>query len=103
MASPPEHADKMMQTYRELRGDREAIFWLFNDRCVDCKQKAEEVNEIVPRARSKHATEDWRNQVTLCHFCHVEFHRNGVTDDKIARLIEKRKEFLIAMGREDYV
>lgn len=98
MASP----DEIMKSYAELYSERDAIFWLFHDRCVMCGQKAEEVNEIVPRARTRHAKQ-WRNQVTLCHSCHQEYHHNGVTHEKQSDLFGKRESFLVTIGREQYI
>lgn len=96
-------ADHYMLSYSELWGRRDAIFWLFCDRCVMCKEAATEVNEIVPRARTKQATLDWHNQVTLCHKCHTEFHHDGVTRAKQKVMLLKRKEFLQSMGRENFI
>lgn len=79
------------------------IFWLFKYKCVQCKRPANEINEITPRARSKKSILDWRNRVPLCRECHDKFHRTGVTELKIQELRIKRNEFLIAMGRIEYV
>lgn len=98
MASP----DEIMKSYAELHGERDAIFWLFHDRCVMCGQKAEEVNEIIPRARSKNWNR-WRNKVTLCHLHHTEFHHNGVTEHKQEELLESRAHFLMSVGRAKYI
>lgn len=95
--------DDFMRSYRELYGDRHAIMWLFHDRCVMCKEKADEINEIIPRARTKQAILDWRNRVALCNPCHSKFHRNGVTLQKQRIMLRKRKEFLISVGRGEYV
>lgn len=79
------------------------IHWLFKHRCVMCTKPASDVNEIVPRARSRDAVLDWRNRVTLCQECHDKFHRDGVTDEKVSEMKRKRREFLISMGRQEYV
>lgn len=82
------------------------IWWLFKHKCVMCRKPASEINEIVPRSRSKKSILDWRNRVTLCHECHTgqnSFHSTGVTTKKIEEMQEKRKEFLISIGREEYV
>ncbi len=92
-----------MQNYRELYNDRDAIMWLFHDRCVMCGQQAVEINEIVPRSRTKQATKMWKNQVSLCHSCHSVFHHNGVTLQKQREMLGKRKEFLTSIGRERFI
>lgn len=79
------------------------IYWLFKYKCVQCKRPATEINEIIPRARSKKSILDWRNRVSLCRRCHDEFHHDGVTDAKIQSLKIARNEFLISMGRMEYV
>lgn len=79
------------------------IHWLFKHRCIMCKKPATEINEIIPRSRSKKSILTWQNRVTLCHSCHEEFHRTGVTKEKIAEMQEKRKQFLLAMDRGNYV
>jgi hypothetical protein len=79
------------------------IYWLFKNRCIMCTKPATEINEIIPRSRSKDSILDWRNRVTLCQSCHREFHQNGVTDEKIYAMKHKRREFLTSMGRVDYV
>lgn len=79
------------------------IYWLFKRRCVDCRQPASEINEILPRSRSKKAVTDWKNRVPMCHHCHRKYHDGGVTDEKMTRLYEKRQEFLIMIGRYEYI
>lgn len=96
-------AELFMQNYRELYTSRDAIMWLFHNRCMVCGERAEEVNEIIPRARTKEAINDYHNQVALCHKHHEEYHHNGVTDEKMADMKRMREEFLIACGREDYI
>ena len=78
------------------------IWWLFRNRCVECKKLADEINEIIPRSRSKNSILTWENRVTMCKECHREYHRKGVNDKAVVELQEKRKQFLISMGREDY-
>ena len=81
---------------------REFIFWLFNSRCIMCKRPATEINEIVPKARSKDAME-WHNRVTLCRTCHEKYHKDGVTSFKLINMIETREQFLISLGRNRYI
>lgn len=82
---------------------REAIAWLFHWRCVNCKRIGQEVNEIVPRSRDATATRKWKNRVLLCRLCHEEYHRHGVTDEKIEAMQEQRKGYLMMIGRGEYV
>lgn len=79
------------------------VFWVFKSRCIICKKPATEINEIVLRSRSKSAVTNWKNRVPLCTKCHEEYHHDGVTDEKMNNMREKRKEYLIAIGREDYI
>lgn len=79
------------------------IWWLFKRRCVMCRQSATEINEIVPRARSKKSIHDWRNRVTLCQTCHRKYHDGGVTDAKMDDMKTKRSEFLTSVDRTEYV
>lgn len=79
------------------------IHWLFRYRCIQCKQQGTEVNEIVPRSRSKKSILDWHNRVLLCHTCHELYHKDGVTDKKIKDMEVKRLEFLHSFERKEYV
>lgn len=79
------------------------IHWLFRYRCIECKQRGTEVNEIVPRSRSKNSILDWKNRVLLCHSCHEKYHNNGVTAEKVQIMKEHRITFLKSFGREEYV
>jgi hypothetical protein len=79
------------------------IVWLFNGRCVVCKKSGSEINEIVPRSRSRQSIKDWRNRVLMCHECHVEYHKNGVSIDRMLDLRDIRKKFLISVGKVDYI
>lgn len=79
------------------------IYWLFRYKCVMCKKPASEINEIIPRSRSKKSILDWRNRVPLCQDCHRTFHLHGVTQAKIDEMQTKRKEFLLSMDRKEYV
>jgi phage baseplate assembly protein W len=68
-----------------------------------CQQPASEINEIVMRSRSKKAVMDWKNRVTLCREDHRKYHDGGVTDAKIVEMRLKRSEFLVMIGRDEYV
>jgi HNH endonuclease len=78
------------------------IWWLFKSRCVVCRQPATEINEIIPRSRSKKSIQLWENRVTMCASCHREYHRQGVNDEAIEKLRKARHDFLMSMGREEY-
>ena len=82
---------------------RTFIGWLFNNRCIMCKKSASEINEIIPRARTRYAVTDWKNRVPLCRSCHEKYHKNGVTFNKIAEMITKRKAFLTSTHREQFI
>ena len=81
----------------------EFIYWLFRDRCMVCQRPGTEINEIVPRSRGYKDSMDWHNRVLMCHFCHSEYHRNGVSPDAILDMQELRIDVLISLGREEYV
>ena len=79
------------------------IHWLFRHRCMECQKPGAEINEIIPRSRSKRAILDWKNRVVLCRTCHESFHHNGVTIQKIKAMQETRREYLKSIGREQYL
>ena len=79
------------------------IWWLFRNLCVECRRPATEINEIRPRSRGKMSLVDWKNRVTLCHSCHMEYHRKGVNDKAVVGMQQIRKDFLLTMGRAEYV
>lgn len=79
------------------------IHWLFRHRCMECGRPGQEINEIVPRSRSKKSLLDWKNRVVLCRICHDTFHHNGVTGGKIKSMQERRIEFLISIDRRSYL
>lgn len=82
------------------------ISWLFRYRCIVCKRPATEINEIIPRSRSKKSILDWKNRVTLCNDHHTGdngFHHDGVTEEKIEAMQRLRVDFLKAFGREEYL
>ena len=79
------------------------IWWLFRRLCIMCTHSATEINEIIPRSRSKFSIMDWENRVTLCQNCHRDFHKDGVTDFKIKNMQYKRRRFLISTGRSEYI
>lgn len=78
------------------------IHWLFRYRCIICKKPGSEINEIIPRSRSKKSIGDWRNRVLLCGDHHREFHKDGVTNAKIEKMQEVRLEFLKSFDRAEY-
>lgn len=100
---PPRNFDEMEREFIEPVPDDYFIWWLFRRRCVMCSKSATEINEIVPRGRSKKSIKDWTNRVTLCHECHRDFHHKGVTKGKIKAMQTKRIEVLKSTGREEYL
>lgn len=86
--------------------DRYFIYWLFRNRCVGssdrCTHAGQEVNEIIPRSHSKKSILEWDNRVLMCRECHNEYHRHGVNSKTIEALQQKRHDFLMANGREEY-
>lgn len=86
----------------QISNTREFIVWLFRGRCLICFRPGTDVNEIVPRARGRDSME-WHNQVLMCHEHHMEYHDKGVGSQAVLKMQERRAEFLIAIGREDYI
>src|SRR6266511_4923355 len=97
---PPENFQKIRQEFIEPNPSDYFIHWLFRFRCMECKKSGQEINEIVPRSRSKNSIMDWRNRVVLCRMCHSAFHLMGVTETKIDIMTAKRAEYLKYVGRE---
>lgn len=83
--------------------DPSFIYWLFHYKCVVCKCPATEINEIIPRSRSKDSVNEWRNRVPMCRECHRKYHDKGVNGVTIRELQDKRTEFLMSFGRKEYV
>lgn len=88
----------------EWRSVRSFIFWLFNGRCIVCGNVGTEVNHIVPKARGRDYKYDWKNMVLLCNEHHIGvYHHNGVTDEKIEVMLEKRTQSLRRLNRAMYL
>lgn len=83
------------------------IWWLFRNQCVKysdrCTHLGQEINEIVPRSRSKNSILNWENRVLMCRECHNEYHRHGVNSKSQENLFFKREEALKRLGREEYI
>lgn len=79
------------------------IWWLFKNLCASCHRPASDVNEIIPRSRSKQSILNWENRVLMCRECHDNYHRHGVNSKAIEILQEKRIEALRLFGREEYI
>jgi 5-methylcytosine-specific restriction endonuclease McrA len=99
----PQNYAPIEHEYVEPRADDYFIYWLFRYRCIQCRQAAQEINEIVPRSRSKKSILDWKNRVPLCRTCHSVYHQDGVTEKKIFNMRIVRMEYLNSVGREKYV
>lgn len=101
---PPEKPfPVIVKEFIEPVADDYFIYWLFRYRCVNCRKSATEINEIKPRGRSKKNILDWKNRVPMCRECHTNFHKDGVTNDKIVAVTLMREEFLKSTGREKYI
>jgi len=99
----PQNYAPIVREFVEPSPEPYFIHWLFRYRCMECKRPGQEINEIVPRSRSKSAIMDWRNRVLLCRECHTKFHHNGVTKEKIEAMQKLRSEYLTSVGRGEYV
>lgn len=100
---PPASFPDMEREFVEPTPADYFIWWLFRYRCLECKMSGHEINEILPRARSKKSIMDWKNRVVLCRKCHDIFHLNGVTIEKMKKMREHRRDYLISIGRGAYV
>jgi 5-methylcytosine-specific restriction endonuclease McrA len=100
---PPAKIEPIVHEFVEPNPSDHFIHWLFRYRCMECHLPGQEINEIIPRSRSKHAIMNWRNRVVLCRDDHEKFHHDGVTKEKIETMQEHRKEYLISIGREKYL
>lgn len=100
---PPAHIGELVREFVEPNPSDHFIHWLFRYRCAKCRKPGTEVNEIIPRARSKESIMDWKNRILLCRDCHAKFHHNGVTDDKINDMRKVRVEYLVSIGRGEYL
>lgn len=78
------------------------IYEIFNHRCIICWERATEINEIIPRSRTKKAF-DLKNCVPLCHQHHRIYHENGVTPEKIKDMQDTRAMFLRILGKSEYI
>lgn len=99
----PQNLPKLEHEFVEPTDHPSFFYWLFRYRCMECKKPGQEINEIIPRARSKGAIMDWRNRVLLCRECHAKFHQGGVTKAKIEAMQLMRKEYLMSIDRGKYV
>lgn len=99
---PPANLAPIIHEFVEPNPSDHFIHWLFRHRCAECKMAGQEINEIIPRSRSKTSILDWRNRVLLCRDCHHKFHLHGVTKQKIEDMQKARSEYLISIGREAY-
>lgn len=100
---PPLDAVPVERDFVEPSASDAFIWWLFKRRCVVCRKEATEINEIEPRSRSKKNILDWKNRVTICRECHNDFHRHGVNAVAVEKMKKQRRDFLMEMGREEYV
>lgn len=100
---PPTNFNALEHEFVEPNPSDNFIWWLFRYRCAECKKPGSEINEIVPRSRSKKSITDWKNRIVLCRECHQKYHLNGVTDEKINSMKSNRVEYLQLVGRGEYV
>jgi hypothetical protein len=100
---PPAHIAPIVREFIQPVPDDYFIHWLFRYRCLVCKKPGQEINEIEPRGRSKKNILNWRNRVVMCRECHTNFHKGGVTIDKIVATKMMREEFLKSIDRGAYL
>ena len=79
--------------------DDKRVMKLFRGRCVvNVAHRATEINEIIPRSRSKSAVTMRANRVPMCRSCHNIYHWGGVTAEKMEKLVEMAKIRLETFG-----
>ncbi len=100
---PPKDWSPIQPEFVEPIADDYFIWWLFKYRCAECKHIGQEINEIIPRSRSKKSVLTWQNRIVLCRSCHEKYHKGGVTKQKIIDMQTLRINFLRSIGRTDYV
>lgn len=100
---PARKFGEMEKEFVEPNPSDNFIWWLYRYRCAECKQPGQEINEIIPRGRSKNSILDWTNRILLCRHCHDKFHNGGVTESKIDSMKEVRRNYLSMIGRTDYI
>lgn len=100
---PPAKIEPLVREFVEPNPSDHFIHWLFRYRCAECKKPGTEVNEIIPRARSKSSILDWQNRILLCRDCHTRYHLGGVSDDKINAMQKLRLAYLQMIGRGEYL
>lgn len=98
---PPRSYEPIEKEFVQPCSDDSFIWWLFSYRCVECRQAGTEINEIIPRGRTKKALA-WNNRVVMCRYCHECYHHDGVTREKIEALKETRRNYLRSIGRGEY-
>lgn len=99
---PPIDWKPLEQEFVEPCSNDYFIWWLFGYRCMECRRSGEEINEIRPRSRSKSNLLDWKNRVLLCRTCHSAYHENGVSSTKAKDMSDRRREYLISIGKGVY-
>jgi len=83
----------------EEKSDDARIMKLFRGRCVvNIAHKATEINEIIPRSRSKHAITMKANRTPMCRSCHNIYHWGGVTSEKMEKLSDMARARLEMFG-----
>lgn len=98
----PKDLPKTEKEFVEPTSSDYFIWWLFRNRCVSCRKPGTEINEVIPRSRSKNSILNWENRVLMCRECHNDYHKHGVNPKTIEALQQKRYDFLMANGREEY-
>jgi len=79
------------------------IRWLFRYRCVGLDEPCHKEARDVSHIQTGHDNSDWREIVLHCTQCHHDYHDNGVSDEAIKKLKERRAEYLETIGREEYI
>jgi len=81
---------------------KQLVLKIFEYRCASCGEPAGTVHEMIPRARGKKSL-TFRNRIPLCHKQHDIEHQFGASPERIRNLQIVREEYLIRIGKPEYV
>lgn len=80
------------------------VLRVFGHRCAvaKCGVHTDVVHEIIPRSRGKKSL-IFQNRMAICVEHHDREHRFGASPERIKMLQEDRKNYLISIGKGEFV
>lgn len=90
------HLLRLIETDNDIR-------WLFNNRCVGIGGPCYDLARDISHIRGRVIDDTWKNKVLHCVKHHTEWHNKGVSEFDIETLQERRKQYLEAIGRSEYI